>query len=53
MKKRDELLARIRKCLALAKSANEHEAAAALATARRLMDEHGVDQADIASIGER
>lgn len=47
---RDDLLARIRKCLALARSANEHEAAAALAKARQLMDEHGVDQVDIDSI---
>ena len=36
------LLAKIRKCLALARSANEHEAAAALAKARQLMEEHGV-----------
>ena len=52
---REDLLARIRKCLALAKSANEHEAAAALATARRLMDEYGVDQADVDTldVGER
>lgn len=52
---RDELLARIRKCLALAKSANEHEAAAALAKARALIDEHGLDQADVEAIdiGER
>lgn len=42
------LLAKIRKCLALASSANEHEAAAALAKARALMDEHGLDDAAIA-----
>lgn len=48
------LLAKIRKCLALAKSANEHEAAAALAKARALMDEHGLSMDDIAiaEIGE-
>ena len=39
------ILAKIRKCLALSKSANEHEAAAALAKARALMDQHGVDEA--------
>lgn len=52
--KRDELLAKIRKCLALAKSANEHEAAAALAKARELMDLHGLDEGDVAlsEIGE-
>ena len=41
------LLAKIRKCLALARSANEHEAAAALAKARQLMDEHGLDEASL------
>lgn len=51
---RAELLARIKKCLALAASANEHEAAAALAKARALMDEHGVDQTEVelADVGE-
>lgn len=50
----DALLAKIRKCLALAKSSNEHEAAAALAKARALMDEHGLSMDDIAmsEIGE-
>lgn len=42
------LLLKIRKCLALARSANEHEAAAALAKARALMDEHGVTDAQLA-----
>ncbi|WPZ06581.1 DUF2786 domain-containing protein [Pelagerythrobacter marinus] len=42
------LLAKIRKCFALASSSNEHEAAAALAKARALMDEHGVDEAQLA-----
>lgn len=48
------LLAKIRKCLALAKSSNEHEAAAALAKARALMDDHNVSMSDIAmsDIGE-
>jgi len=41
------LLARIRKCLALAKSANEHEAAAALAKARELMDAHAISMTDV------
>lgn len=44
---RDELLAKIRKCLALSASANEHEAAAALAKARALMDEHGIVESDV------
>jgi len=47
---REALLKKIKKALALAKSANEHEAAAALATARRLMDEYGVDQAELAMV---
>ena len=41
------LLAKIRKCLALTRSANEHEAAAALAKARQLMDENGIDETDL------
>ncbi|MCC7097296.1 MAG: DUF2786 domain-containing protein [Thermomonas sp.] len=45
---RAEVLAKIRKCLALAASANEHEAAAALAKARELMDAHGVSESDVA-----
>lgn len=40
-----KLLAKIRKCLAPSTSANEHEAAAALAKARALMEEGGVDPA--------
>lgn len=42
------LLARIKKCLALSRSANEHEAAAALAKARELMDANGIDDATLA-----
>lgn len=42
------ILAKIRKCLALSKSANEHEAAAALAKARELMAEHGITDAQLA-----
>ena len=51
---RADLLARIRKCMTLASSANEHEAAAALATAHRLMAEHGVDAVEMAmaDVGE-
>jgi hypothetical protein len=41
------VLNKIKKCLALARSANEHEAAAALAKARELMDQHGIDEEDI------
>lgn len=38
---------KIRKCLALAKSANEHEAAAALRQAQALMRKYGVGDGDI------
>ncbi len=41
------LLAKIKKCMALARSSNEHEAAAALAKARALMEEHGVTDAQL------
>lgn len=41
------VLAKIRKCLALASSSNEHEAAAALAKARALMEEHGLTDDDV------
>jgi len=42
-----QILEKIKKCLALSKSANEHEAAAALTKARELMDAHGVSDAEI------
>lgn len=44
---RKRLIERIRKCLALAKSANEHEAAVALGQAQKLMQQHGVDEAEL------
>lgn len=40
-------LDKIRKCLALAKSSNPHEAAAALRQAKKLMAKHGVSETDI------
>ena len=51
---RDDILAKIHKCFALAASANEHEAATALAKARALMDAHGLTESDIdlSAIGE-
>lgn len=42
-----QILEKIKKCLALSKSANEHEAAAALAKARTLMDEYNVTEKDV------
>ncbi|MQY50773.1 DUF2786 domain-containing protein [Rhodocyclus gracilis] len=46
---RDKIIAKIRKCLALSASANEHEAEAALRQARKLMETHGVADLDIAA----
>ena len=40
------VLKKIKKCLALSKSANEHEAAAALRQAQKLMAMYGLSQAD-------
>jgi len=42
-------LDKIKKCLRLAKSSNEHEAAAALRQARKMMDEIGVSADDVAA----
>ena len=49
------ILKRIQKCLALSKSPNEHEAAAAFRQARKLMERHNLSEADIdaANIQER
>jgi hypothetical protein len=43
----DRILDKIKKCLALASSANEHEAAAALRQAQKLMEQHGVSDCDV------
>lgn len=47
MSDREKIIAKIRKCLALGKSANEHEAAAALRQAAKLMAAHGVSDLDV------
>jgi hypothetical protein len=44
---RDKLLDKIRKCLALSKSSNEHEAAAALRQAQKLMAAYNVTEHDV------
>ncbi|CAN7561458.1 DUF2786 domain-containing protein [Acidovorax sp. LjRoot117] len=44
---RDEALKKIKKCLALSRSANEHEAAVALRQAQHLMREHGLRDEDV------
>ena len=43
---RDGAMKKVLKCLRLAASSNPHEAAAALRQARKLMQEHGLDEAD-------
>ncbi|MTD33973.1 DUF2786 domain-containing protein [Paludibacterium denitrificans] len=44
---RKSAIEKIKKCPALAKSANEHEAAAALRQAQALMEKFGVEDDDI------
>lgn len=48
MKNNDEILKKIKKCLALSKSANEHEAATALRQAQKLMQKYGIDDEAVA-----
>lgn len=51
---RDQALSKIKKCLALAKSSNPHEAAAGMRQAQKLMAEHGLSETDVtlADVGE-
>lgn len=44
---REKAIQRIKKCLALSKSPNEHEAAAALRQAQKLMASHGISEEDV------
>lgn len=43
----EKILSKIKKCLALSASSNEHEAAAALRQARKLMEEHNISELDV------
>lgn len=43
----DKILNKIKKCLALASSGSEHEAAAALRQAQKLMEAHGISDQDV------
>ena len=45
----DRILRKIERCLALSRSANEHEAGTALRQAQHLMDEYGVSEIDVAA----
>ncbi len=51
MDHRETILEKIRKCMALAKSANEHEAAAALRQSRKLMEMYQVSHAEMLAVG--
>lgn len=47
MDKNSQIFQKIKKCMALSKSANEHEAAAALRQAQKLMELHGLNHDDL------
>lgn len=47
MNDRNRILDKIKKCLALSASSNEHEAEAALRQARKLMEAHGITDLDV------
>lgn len=47
MSERAKIFEKIKKCLALSASSNEHEAEAALRQARALMEKHGIDDDDM------
>lgn len=51
MSTREDILAKVKKCLDLAKSGNEHEAAAAMRQARKLMDMHALSDAEVLAAG--
>lgn len=51
MEDKSKILDKIRKCMALAKSGNEHEAASALRQARALMAACGITQAEMLAVG--
>lgn len=48
---REKILDKIKKCMALGASPNEHEAAAAMRQAQKLMERHGITEAEIGAIG--
>jgi hypothetical protein len=49
--KRAKILSKIQKCLALSKSCNEHEAAAALRQAQKMMTAHDVSERELGIMG--
>lgn len=48
---RTKLLSKIEKCLRLSKSSEPHEAAAALRQAQKMMEAHGVSEAELGAVG--
>ena len=48
---KDKIIEKIRKCLALSSSANQHEAAAALRQAQKMMELHRVSDTDLLAAG--
>lgn len=55
MNDKEKILNKIKKCMALGESANEHEAAAAMRQARKLMEKHGLTESHVglAEFGEQ
>jgi len=55
MNDKERILGKIKKCMALGRSANEHEAAAAMRQARKLMEKHGLTESHVglAEFGEK
>ncbi len=51
MTDREKIIDKIKKCLALSASSNEHEAAAALRQARKLMEAHNISDAEMLAAG--
>ena len=48
---RAKLLSKIEKCLRLSKSSEPHEAAAALRQAQKMMELHGISEAELGAVG--
>lgn len=55
MNDKEKILNKIKKCMALGESANEHEAASAMRQARKLMEKHGLTESHVglAEFGEK
>ena len=53
MDNRDDILEKVRKCMALAQSSSDHEAAAALRQAQKLMELYQISTTEMLSIGVR